>query len=113
MSPEQVARIRPGTAIWVWVVRFGRGRWWPGTVESLQTRDALPLLTVKFECSRRPTAERPVMTGIVSTRMRYLELRNVGLKGQDRPEFIPASLLHAPETNTGSATRDGRVTSPT
>jgi hypothetical protein len=107
MSPVQIARVRPGTTIWVWVVRFGRGRWWPGTVESLQTHDSLPLLTVKFECSRRPTKERPVMTGIVSTRMRYLELRDPTLKGADRPEFTPSSVLHAPETNAEAMTRYG------
>jgi hypothetical protein len=76
-------------------------------VESLQTRETLPLLTVKFECSRRPTAERPVMTGIVSTRMRYLEFRDLELKGTDRPEFTPSSVLHFPETNTAATTRHG------
>jgi hypothetical protein len=45
--------------------------------------------------------ERPVMVGLVSTRMRYIELRNPDLKGSDRPEFTPTSLLFAPEVIGG------------
>ena len=105
MEPGDIGRIRCGTAVWVWVVRFGRGRWWPGIIESLQVRDSLPMLTIKFECSRHPMKERPVMVGIVSTRMRYVELRSPDLKAMDQPEFTPNSVLYAPEDS-------GRRTQP-
>ena len=104
MEPSDIGRIGRGTLVWVWVVRVGRGRWWPGTIESLQLRDTLPMLTVKFECSRDPMKERPVVAGLVSTRMRYIELRNPDLKGMDRPEFTPTSLISAPEENGGTKT---------
>ncbi len=110
MLPGEVNQLRQGSAVWVWVVRFGRGRWWPGTVESLQRGNALPVLTVKFECSRRPMQERPVMVGLVSTRMRYVELRDLGMKGADRPDFIPSSVLSAPETNSQFSAGNARDT---
>jgi hypothetical protein len=112
MEPSDIGEIGLGTAVWVWVIRFARGRWWPGTVSSYQMRDGLPLLTVKFECSRHPEKERPVMVGLVSTRMRYVELRNPDLKAMDQPEFTPTSVLYAPEDN-GRTTKLGSSSSST
>lgn len=45
------------------------------------------------------------MVGIVSTRMRYVELRSPDLKAMDQPEFTPNSVLYAPEDS-------GRTTQP-
>jgi hypothetical protein len=39
------------------------------------------------------------MVGFVSTRMRYVELRDPDLKAMDQPEFTPTSVLYAPEDN--------------
>ena len=39
------------------------------------------------------------MVGLVSTRMRYVELRDPDLKATDQPEFTPTSVLYAPEDN--------------
>lgn len=109
MAPVDINRIGLGDAVWIWVVRFGRGRWWPGTISSLVKRDGLPLLTVKFECSRDPAKDRPVMVGLVSTRMRYVELRNPDLRATDRPQFTPCSMLIAPE-DSGTTTKHRPVT---
>lgn len=35
--------------------------------------------------------------GISTTRMRYVELRNPHLKGDDRPNFVPSAILAKPE----------------
>ncbi len=50
------------------------------------------------------------MVGLVSTRMRYVELRDLGMKGADRPDFIPSSVLSAPETNSQFSAGNARDT---
>jgi hypothetical protein len=35
MHPRESHRLRAGKTIWVWVVRLGRGRLWPGRVDGL------------------------------------------------------------------------------
>ena len=98
MHPRESHRLRPGTLVWIWIVRLAKGRWWPGIVESLRTVDDQLRLTVKFEC--RPPNNRdepPVMVGITTTAMRYLEPRDVDAQGNDQPRHTPISLLERPE----------------
>ena len=91
-------RLTPGTPVWVWVVRLAKGRWWPGTVERVRTIDGQTRVVVKFECRRvRDRDGTPVMTGIATTAMRYLELRNINAQGLDQPGRRPVSLLERPE----------------
>jgi hypothetical protein len=98
MELGQSRRLTPGTPVWVWVVRLAKGRWWPGTVERVRTIEGRPRVAVKFECRRvRESDETPVMTGITTTAMRYLELRNIKAKGLDQPRRRPVSLLERPE----------------
>ena len=98
MEPGQSHRLTPGTPVWVWVVRLAKGRWWPGTVERLRTIDGRPRVAVKFECRRVLDRDgTPVMVGITTTAMRYLELRNINSKGFDQPRRTPVSLLERPE----------------
>jgi len=52
------------------------------------------------------------MVGLVSTRMRYIELRNPDLKAIDHPAFTPTSVLYAPEHN-GRTTQAGSSRSST
>ena len=52
------------------------------------------------------------MVGLVSTRMRYVELRDPGLRAIDRPQFIPCSMLIAPE-DSGTTTKLSSSTSLT
>src|SRR6266851_4173140 len=98
MEPSDLIRIRLGSPVWVWVVRFGRGRWWPGTVEGVRTQDRLPLLKVRFECTENGKSDRHVMVGLITTRMRYIESRDLNIKSIDRPQFTPISLLQKPES---------------
>lgn len=98
MHPRESHRLRPGAPVWIWVVRLAKGRWWPGTVESLSTFDSQPRATVRFEC--RPAYGRnkaPVIVGITTTAMRYLEPRDLDLDGADQPRYTPVSLLERPE----------------
>ncbi len=103
MNPEQSSRLRPGTPVWVWVVQLARGRWWPGTVEALRTIDSQLRVAVRFECRRANGRDKtPVMVGITTTAMRYLEIRDVGAKGTDQPHHTPVSLLERPEEGVAS-----------
>lgn len=98
MHPTQSHRLKPGTPVWIWLVRLGRGRWWPGTVEAMQVRESKLRVAVRFEC--RPTSGRdqaPVMAGITTTAMRYLEFRDIRINGMDQPRHTPVSLLEHPE----------------
>lgn len=99
MNFTEIYRIKPGSAVWVWVVRLAKGRWWPGTVEELSSSNGRPRVVVCFECRgvRGPEYSPAVTAGKVTTAMRYLERRDVNIKGIDRPRFIPVSLLERPE----------------
>src|ERR1700691_6778684 len=99
MKPSDVKKLTLGAPVWVWIVWFGKGRWWPGTVESIETTNGLPLVKVMFE-SFSPSQHRadpPVTVGLITTPMRRLELRDINVKGSDRPRFVPTSRLRAPE----------------
>src|ERR1700687_3824831 len=81
MKPSEVKQLKLGTPVWVWIVRFGRGRWWFGTVEGIETIMGLPHIKVRFE-SFSPTRHRsdpPVTVGFVTARMRRLERRDVSV----------------------------------
>src|SRR5207302_835447 len=83
----------------VWIVRFAKGRWWPGTVEGIETANGLPLVKVRLESyslSRR-RSDPPVAVGLITAPMRRLERRDISLKGSDRPRFVPTSCLREPE----------------
>jgi len=103
MHPRDSHRLGPGTPVWVWVVRLARGRWWPGTVETLRTVEGHLRVVVRFEC--RPASGNgkvPVAAGITTTAMRYVELRNIDSNGIDQPAHAPVSLLERPEELAGS-----------
>jgi hypothetical protein len=98
MKPSDVRKLRLGTPVWVWIIWFGKGRWWPGTVESIEITNGLPLVKVRFESfspSRHPAD--PVTVGLITAPMRRLELRDINVKGSDRPRFVPTSRLRTPE----------------
>jgi hypothetical protein len=98
MEPSEVKELKLGTPVWVWIVRFGRGRWWLGTVEGIETIMGLPHIKVRFESfSPRQRSDPPVTVGFVTARVRRLERRDVSVKGGDRPRFVPISVLRKPE----------------
>ena len=79
-------------------------------VETLRTIDSQLRVAVRFECRRANGRDKaPVMVGITTTAMRYLELRDVSAKGTDQPHHTPVSLLERPEE--GVASRDQTKTS--
>jgi hypothetical protein len=101
MEPSEVVELSAGAPVWVWIVRLGKGRWWPGAVESSRVIEGFPHVTVRFEGrapERRTSHPAAVFVGISSTRMRFLEHRDLGAKGADRPHHVPVSLLRVPET---------------
>ena len=99
MEPQQICELGPGTSVWVWIVRMGRGRWWPGSVVSVAAREPFPIVNARFECrlTGKNGSDGPAFVGISTTRMRYLELRDCYLKGDDRPNFVPSAILAKPE----------------
>ena len=99
MEVYQVCEVGPGTPVWVWVVRMGKGRWWPGSVVSVAAREPFPIVNARFECrsTGKNGIDGPVFVGISTTRMRYLELRDPYLKGDDRPKCVPSAILVKPE----------------
>ena len=99
MELDQAGELGPGTSIWVWIVRLGKGKWWPGAVTRITVAEPFPIIDARFECrsTRKAGADGAAFIGISTTRMRYLQRRNPDLKGADRPDFIPASILAAPE----------------
>jgi hypothetical protein len=103
MEVHQICQLGPGTPIWVWIVRVGKGRWWPGAVLSITAREPFPRIDTRFECrsTGRNGADGPAFVGISTTRMRYLELRDLDLKGDDRPNFVPSAIFHKPEPAEG------------
>jgi hypothetical protein len=99
MKPSEVKELKLATPVWVWIVRFAKGRWWPGTVEGIETANGLPFVKVRFESfslSRNRT-DPPVTIGLITAPMRRLELRDISVKGSDRPRFVPTSRLRTPE----------------
>ncbi len=87
----------PGAHVWIWIVRLGKGRWWPGMVEQVTTLADMPNFKVRFESSSPKKSSRPdTFVGISTTRARYLELRDTKVNGADRPAFVPISLLQQP-----------------
>jgi hypothetical protein len=99
MKPSEVKELRLAAPVWVWIVRFGTGRWWPGTVEGSETKNGLPLVTIRFESFSRSRnrTDPPVTVGLVTAPMRRLERRDISLRGEDRPRFVPTSRLRTPE----------------
>lgn len=99
MEPSEALELSLGATIWVWIVRLGKGRWWPGTVHSLRVIFGLPLVTVHFEVVRPgdPNLRAASFVGISTTRMRFVERRDVNAKGGDRPRRAPVAVLRVPE----------------
>ena len=99
MKPSEVKELRLRAPVWVWIVWLGKGRWWPGTVERIETRYGLPLVEVRFESfsGSRHRTDPPVKVGLITAPMRRLELRDISVNGDDRPRFVPASRLRTPE----------------
>ena len=99
MEVHEVSQLSPGTLVWVWIVRVGKGRWWPGSVLSINALNPFPIIDARFEC--RATGKNGIdgaaFIGITSTRMRYLEPRDPELKGGDRPNFVPRAIFAKPE----------------
>ncbi len=120
MDAHRIGELSPGTHVWVWIVRVGKGRWWPGSVLSIGALEPFPIVDTRFEC-RAPGkngVDGPAFVGISTTRMRYLELRDIRRKGEDRPNFVPSAIFAKPEeTEAGlnggqgvdTMTADGRV----
>ena len=108
MQPSEVGELLLGMPVWVWIVRFGKGKWWPGVVQSVRITDGLPQVAVRFECraSERGKSGPAVFVGISTTRMRFLERRDLNMKGDDRPLYVPVPLLRVPETPGGKVTVD-------
>ena len=99
MEVHQICQLGPGTPVWVWIVRVGKGRWWPGTVLSIVARETFPIIDTRFECrsTGKNGIDGPAFVGISTTRMRYLELRDAHLRGDDRPNFVPSAIFAKPE----------------
>ena len=99
MHLTEVYRLKPGSPVWIWVVHLGKGRWWPGIVETIRAINDKPRVVVRFECkiTKGRHYHRTVRAGIATTAMRYLERRDPNIKGIDEPHFVPPSLLERPE----------------
>jgi hypothetical protein len=99
MEVHQVCELSPGTPVWVWIVRVGKGRWWPGSVLSITALESFPIIDTRFECrsAGKNGIDGPAFVGISTTRMRFLEPRDPYLKGDDRPNFVPSAIFAKPE----------------
>jgi hypothetical protein len=99
MEIHQISQLGPGTPVWVWIVRVGKGRWWPGSVLSISALEPFPRIDTRFECrsAGRNGTDGPAFVGISTTRLRYLELRDPDLKGDDRPNFVPSAIFGKPD----------------
>ena len=66
---------------------------------SITAVEPFPMIDTRFECrsAGKNGIDGPVFVGISTTRMRYLELRDLHLKGDDRPAFVPSAIFHKPE----------------
>jgi hypothetical protein len=107
MHTSYVDQVVAGTQVWIWVVRLGKGKWWPGVVEEVTTLADTPTFRVRFECSSAKGPRPTTFVGISSTRPRYLEVRDPEVKGADRPRFVPISLLHQPAESEEAASGGG------
>jgi len=96
MHTSYTDQLTSGAHVWIWVVRLGKGKWWPGVVEQVTILAATPTFQVRFECSSAKGLRQTTFVGISTTRARYLELRDPEVKGADQPRFVPISLLHQP-----------------
>ena len=99
MEVHQVCELGPGTPVWVWIVRVGKGKWWPGSVLSITALEPFPMIDTRFECrsAGKNGIDGPAFVGISTTRMRYLEPRDPCLKGDDRPSFVPVAIFAKPD----------------
>jgi hypothetical protein len=99
MEPTEAKELELGAAVWVWIVRFGKGRWWPGTVEEIRVAAGLPIVKVRLQpfLFSQHRDNPPINVGLVSAPMRRLERRDINHRGLDRPKFVPASRLRQPE----------------
>ncbi len=99
MDVHRIGELSPGTSVWVWIVRVGKGRWWPGSVLSIAALEPFPIVDTRFECrsAGKNGLDGPAFVGICTTRMRYLELRDPHLRGDDRPSFVPSAIFAKPE----------------
>ena len=99
MKPDEVTQLELAAPVWVWIVRFDRGRWWPGTAERVQITKGMPLVVVRFEPFRlgRHRSDPPITVGFITAPMRRLERRDPCANGADRPRFVPVSRLRSPE----------------
>jgi hypothetical protein len=94
-----VKQLELDTAVWVWIVRFGKGHWWPGIVQRVEAAGGLPIVKVRlqsFSLSQHQNSP-PIAVGFVSVPMRQLERRDINRRGLDRPKFVPTSHLRGPE----------------
>src|SRR5579875_778617 len=100
MDPTAVVELLPGRPVWIWLVRLGKGKWWPGRVQSSKVIEGIPYVTVRFEGRSRAgrSSRTAAFVGISTTRMRFLERRDPESKGEDRPHDPPVALLRVPET---------------
>ena len=97
MHSSQANRLAIDAPVWIWVVRLGKGAWWPGTVERI-TPGGSADITVRFECrSKGEWKYSHVFIGVTTTKARYLESRAIESGGTDRPRSAPIPLLRQPE----------------
>lgn len=99
MEPTHITKLKLKTPIWVWVVRMGKGGWWPGTVESISYQGRLPLLKIRFEGQRFRDGKwnGPREIGTTTARMRHLVLRDPHANAIDQPRFTPTPLMEKEE----------------
>jgi hypothetical protein len=112
MHASYADQLMSGAHVWIWVVRLGKGRWWPGLVEEVTTLADTPSFRVRFECSSPQRARSYTFVGVSTTRARYLELRDPDVKGADRPRFVPISLLQQPAEPERTASVGGTHGAP-
>ena len=65
MHTSYADQVISGAHVWIWVVRLGKGKWWPGVVEDvsmLANRDQ-PTFRVRFECSSAKGLRQNIFRG--------------------------------------------------
>lgn len=79
MEPTEAKELELGTAVWVWIVRFGKGRWWPGAVQRVEAAGGLPIVKVRLQSLLLSQHRNgpPITVGFVSAPMRRLERRDL------------------------------------
>jgi len=100
-------KLVPGAGVWIWVLRLGKGKWWPGVVEQVTVLTDQPTFRVRFECSSAKGSRTHIFVGISTTLARYLELRDPEVKEADRPRFVPRSLFQKPAGSERTASVGG------